>query len=262
MSAHLSEHPSEWTLRRLHAGELQADEATRTRTHAAGCEQCGAVLREAEETQRRFEAEVPFERFEQGVKRAEERARKQERAQAAGRSQRWMGPMVALAATVLVVVAVRPLLATNTVPGVRTKGGAVAELRIGGGEGSQRMARTDVPEPLAPGERVRLGYTPDTRGYVLALSVDAAGEVTPLYPEAGQSLPVEPGAGTHWLPDSIEFTGSGAERVVVLLSDAPVRVEDAIAAARQAFEAGGKDPSRMPSLNVDGDQTHWTLLKP
>jgi hypothetical protein len=261
MSAHLSEHPSEWTLRRLHAGELQTDEATRTRTHAASCEQCGAVLREAEEAQRRFEAELPFERFEEGVKRAEEKARKQERARAST-SQRWMGPMVALAATVLVVVAVRPLLATNTVPGVRTKGGAVAELRIGGGEGSQRMARTDVLEPLAPGERVRLGYTPDTRGYVLALSVDAAGEVTPLYPEAGQSLPVEPGAGTHWLPDSIEFTGTGAERVVVLLSDAPVSVEEATAAARQAFEAGGRDLARMPALNVDGDQTHWTLLKP
>lgn len=261
MSAHLSEHPSEWTLRRLHAGELRADEAVRARTHAASCEQCGAVLREAEEAQRRFEAELSFERFEEGVKRAEEKARRQERARAGAR-QRWLGPMVALAATVLVVVAVRPLLATSPVPGVRTKGGAAAELRIGGGEGSQRMARTDVLEPLAPGERVRLGYTPDARGYVLALSVDAAGEVTPLYPEAGQSLPVEPGAGTHWLPDSIEFTGSGAERVVVLLSDAPVTVEDATAAARQAFEAGGRELARMPRLNVDGDQTHWTLLKP
>lgn len=261
MSAHLSEHPSEWTLRRLHAGELQADEATRARTHAASCEQCGAVLREAEEAQRQFEAALPFERFEEGVKRAEERARKQERTRTGG-SQRWTGPLVALAATVLVVVVARPLLETNPPPGVRTKGGAVAELRIGGGEGSQRMARTDVLEPLAPGERVRLGYTPDARRYVLALSVDAAGEVTPLYPEAGQSLPVEPGAGTHWLPDSIEFTGSGTERVVVLLSDAPVTVEDATAAARQAFKASGGDVARMPALDMDGDQTHWMLLKP
>lgn len=261
MSAHLSEHPSEWTLRRLHAGELQADEATRTRNHAASCEQCGAVLRAAEETQRQFEAELPFERFEEGVKRAEERTRRQEWAQATS-SQRWMRPMVALAATVLVMVAVGPLLKTSSVSGVRTKGGAVAELRIGGGEGSQRMARTDALEPLAPGERVRIGYTPDTRGYVLALSVDEAGEVTPLYPEAGQSLPVEPGVGTHWLPDSIEFTGAGAERVVVLLTDAPVTVEEAIAAARQAFEEGGRDLAQMPLLNVDGDQTHWMVLKP
>lgn len=261
MSAHLSEHPSEWTLRRLHAGELPAAEATRARTHAAECEPCGAVLRQAEEAQRQFEAAVPFERFEAGVKRAEEKARKQELARR-GSAQRWMGPVVALAATVLVVVAVRPLLEANTVPGVRTKGGAVAELRIGGGEGTQRMARAEAPEPLAPGERVRIGYTPDTRRYVLALSIDAAGEVTPLYPETGESLPVEPGAGTHWLPDSIEFTGSGAERVVVLLSDAPVKVEQAIAAAHDSFEAAGRDVAKLPLLSVDGDQTHWMLLKP
>ncbi|KFE67112.1 DUF4384 domain-containing protein [Hyalangium minutum] len=261
MSAHLSEHPSEWTLRRLHAGELPTPEATRARTHAAECEQCGAVLRAAEEAQRQFEAATPFERFEEGVKRAEEKSRKEELARR-GSAQRWMGPVVALAATVLLVVAVRPLLATSTGSGVRTKGGAVAELRIGGGEGTQRMARTNTPEPLAPGERVRIGYTPDTRRYVLALSIDSAGEVTPLYPETGESLPVKPGAGTHWLPDSIEFTGSGAERVVVLLSDAPVKVEDATAAAREAFEAVGRDVAKLPPLSVDGDQTHWMLLKP
>lgn len=261
MSAHLSEHPTEWTLRRLHAGELPVAEATRARTHAASCEQCGAVLRGAEEAQRQFEAEVPFERFEAGVKQAGEKARKQELVRSNSR-QRWMGSVVALAATVLLVVAVRPLLETSPVPGVRTKGGAVAELRIGGGEGSQRVARMDVLEPLAHGERVRLGYTPDTRKYVLALSVDSAGEVTPLYPEAGQSLPVEPGVGPHWLPDSIEFTGTGMEHVVVLLSDTPVTVEDASASARQAFEAGGRDVAKMPLLDMDGEQTHWVLLKP
>jgi hypothetical protein len=261
MSAHLSEHPTEWTLRRLHAGELPTAEATRARTHAADCERCAAVLRQAEEAQRQFEAEHSFERFEAGVEKAVEKSRKQELTRSTSR-QRWMGPAVALAATVLLVVAVRPLMATNPGSGVRTKGGAVAELRIGGGEGSQRVARVDAAEPLAPGERVRLGYTADARRYVLALSVDAAGEVTPLYPEAGESLPVEPGAEMHWLPGSLEFTGAGAERVVVVLSDAPVTVEDASAAARQAFEAGGRDVARMPPLGVDGDQTHWMLLKP
>jgi hypothetical protein len=261
MSAHLSEHPSEWTLRRLHAGELPAAEATRARTHAAECEHCGAVLREAEEAQRHFEAELPFERFEAGVERAAEKARRRPLPEAPSLA-RWVGPLVAMAATVLLVVGVRPVLAPDPGTGVRTKGGAVAELRIGGAEGSQRVASTDAPEPLTPGARVRLGYTPDTRGYVLALSVDAAGEVTPLYPEAGESLPVEAGAGMHWLPDSLEFSGKGAERVVMVLSDAPVTVEEAAAAARQAFEASGRDVTKMPALGVAGDQTHWILLKP
>lgn len=257
MSAHQPEHLSEWTLRRLHAGELPAPEVAQAQAHVAGCARCGAVLKDAEQAQARFEAEVPFERFEAGVERALGRARKPEAARPS--PMRWAGPVAAMAATVLLVVAVRPLLAPES--GVRTKGGAAAELRIGG-EGAQRVARVDAPEALAPGERVRLGYTPDTRRYVLALSVDAAGEVTPLYPEAGESLPVEVGAGTHWLPDSLEFTGSGAERVVLVLSDAPLAVEAARDAARRAFEAGGRDVARMPALNVAGDQTHWMLLKP
>jgi hypothetical protein len=39
-------------------------------------------------------------------------------------------------------------------------------------------------------------------------------------------------------------------------------VEDASAAARQAFEAGGRDVATMPLLDMDGEQTHWVLLKP
>ncbi|MDY7229796.1 DUF4384 domain-containing protein [Hyalangium rubrum] len=260
MSTQQPEHPSEWTLRRLHAGELSTAEATRARTHAAECEQCGAVLRDAEGAQRQFEADIPFERFEAGVNRAVEKAEKQQKSSRAA-VVRWAGPVVAIAAAVLVVVAARPLLDSGTVPGVRTKGGATAELRIGGGEGPQRVAQVDAPETLNRGERVRLGYTPAERKYVLALSVDASGEVTPLYPETGQSLPVEPGAGPHWLPGSLEFTGLGAERVVVLLSDTPVTVAQASEAARWSFAASGNSVATMDPLEVDGDQTHWVLLK-
>ncbi len=74
---------------------------------------------------------------------------------------------------------------------------------------------------------------------------------------------MEPGAGTHWLPDSLEFTGSGAERVVVVLSG---RAGDGGGQpppprARPSRPAG-RDVAKMPPLGVDGDQTHWMLLKP
>ena len=49
---------------------------------------------------------------------------------------------------------------------------------------------------------------------------------------------------------------------MVLLSDAPVKVEQATAAAHEAFEAAGRDVAKLPPLGVDGDQTHWLLLKP
>jgi hypothetical protein len=172
---------------------------------------------------------------------------------------------VAMAASVLVVVLARPLLSGgpgHTLGLNGLKGGAVAELRIGGGSGPQREARTDAPEALDYGERVRLGYQAHEHRYVAAVSVDAIGEVTPLHPESGESLPVEPGADMHWLPDSWELTGSGAERVVLVLTDAPVSVDALVDAARQAFLEADGNVERMALLDVPGEQTHWVLLKP
>lgn len=256
----MSAHESEWTLRRLSAGELAAAEAARVRAHAATCTACGATLRGLEQEQTAFEAAVPFERFEAGVERAVQRQRRSESFRAPPR--RWVATTVAMAASVLVVLLARPLLDTSG-PGLnRLKGGPVAELRIGGGLNAQREARTDAPEPLEPGERVMLGYQADGHRYVAAVSVDAIGEVTPLHPESGESLPVEPGADMHWLPDSWELTGSGAERVVLVLTDAPLPVDTLVAAARRAFEAADGDVEHMARLDVPGAQTHWVLLKP
>ncbi|MBN8227270.1 DUF4384 domain-containing protein [Corallococcus macrosporus] len=264
----MSAHESSWTLRRLHAGELPAPEATRAREHAEACEACGATLRSFVEAQAAFEAEVPFERFEAGVERA--RARQVKAAAEPETRTRWVRPLMAVAASVVLLVLVRPLLENQgttdpvrpSVTGNRLKGGAAAELRIGGGADPQRVASPEAPEALQPGERVRLGYTADAYRYVAALSVDAQGEVTPLYPEAGDSLAVEPGVGTHWLPESVEFTGAGAERVVLVLTDAPVSMDALSDAARRAFDAAGRDVTRMAPLDVAGAQTQWILLKP
>ncbi|RKG58325.1 DUF4384 domain-containing protein [Corallococcus sp. AB011P] len=262
----MSAHESSWTLRRLHAGELPAPEAQRVQAHAKACEACGAALRSFADAQAAFEAEVPFESFEAGVERA--RARQASKEQAT-RSQ-WVRPLMAVAASVVVLVLARPLLETGgrtdpiqpPVTGNRIKGGAGAELRIGGGAEPQRVASTEAPEALQPGERVRLGYTADAYRYVAALSVDAQGEVTPLYPESGDSLSVEPSAGQRWLPESVEFTGAGAERVVLVLTDAPVSMDALSDAARKAFVAAGRDVTRMAPLDVAGAQTQWILLKP
>jgi hypothetical protein len=251
MSAHLSK----WTLRRLHAGELPEAEAPRARAHVSTCAECHEVVNGLKGEQARFEAAIPFERFEAGVERT---SRNQP---AAPSRPRLKGPLVAMAATVLLTLAVRPLL--SEAPGNRLKGGATTELRIGGDGLEQRSVQAGATEALAPGERVRLGYVVDEQyGYVLALSVDEAGEVSALYPSAGMSLPVEPGAGTHWLPDSVEFTGSGHERLVLVLSDEPLAVEDVRSAARRAWERAGRNVAAMRTLGVGGEETHWLLRKP
>ncbi|QSQ24731.1 ACP synthase [Pyxidicoccus parkwayensis] len=257
----MSAHESEWTLRRLSAGDLAAAEAARARAHAASCTACGATLRGLEHEQARFEAEVPFEHFEAGVERAAQRQKRSESFRTPPR--RWVATTVAMAASVLVVLLARPLLnggehGRNGIKG----GGAVAELRIGGGVGPQREARTDAPEALEEGERVMLGYKPHEHRYVAALSVDAIGEVTPLHPESGESLPVEPGADMHWLPDSWELTGSGAERVVLVLTDTPLKMDALMESARRSFEAANGEVEHMAPLDVPGEQAHWVLLKP
>lgn len=258
----MSAHESEWTLRRLSAGELAAAEAARVQAHAASCAVCGPALRELQQEQARFETAVPFERFEAGVERAVQRQRRSESLRAPPR--RWVATTVAMAASVLVVLLVRPLLNdTGRETGTnRLKGGAVAELRIGGGLGPQREARPDAPEALEPGERVMLGYQADGHRYVAAVSVDAIGEVTPLHPESGTSPAVGSGADLHWLPDSWELTGSGAERVVLVLLDAPLPVDTLVDAAKRAFQAANGDVEHMAPLDVPGEQTHWVLLKP
>lgn len=251
MSAHLTE----WTLRRLHTGELPAPEAQQARTHVSACAECQGLLNGFKEEQARFEAEVSFDRFVAGV----ERTRKLQSEEAS--RPRMNGILVAVAATVLLVLASRPIM-DRYMPGNRTKGGASTELRIGGDGFAQRPARPGITETLAPGERVRIGYTAGTHRYVLAVSVDDGGEVSALYPAEGTSLAVEPGPGTHWLPDSVAFTGSGHERVVTVLSDAPLEVESVREAAHRAWEAAGKDVAVMSSLGVDGEESHWLLSKP
>ncbi|NVI99695.1 zf-HC2 domain-containing protein [Myxococcus sp. AM009] len=259
----MSAHESEWTLRRLSAGELTATEAARVQAHAASCEACAQALRGIHEAQARFEADVPFERFEAGVEQA--LRRRQDAARPPPR--RWVATTVAIAASLLVVVLVRPLLGSsaesrNTVGLNRLKGGATAELRIGGGLGPQREAIPGRPEAIDPGERVMLGYKAGAHRYVAALSVDAIGEVTPLHPEDGASAPVAPGSRLHWLPGGWEFTGSGAERVIVVLSDEPLPQETLVEAARRAFAQADGDVGRMAELEVPGAQTHWVLQKP
>ncbi|WP_306818141.1 zf-HC2 domain-containing protein [Archangium lipolyticum] len=63
----MSAHPSEWTLRRLHAGELPGPEIQRVRAHVSSCAECDEIMKGLEANQVRFEEEVPFERFAAGV---------------------------------------------------------------------------------------------------------------------------------------------------------------------------------------------------
>ena len=251
-------HVGELALRRLRAGEVIAEAAG---AHFDACADCRARAKALDDEQRRFEQDISFDRFAAGVERAARRTDAPHRALPL-RTLRFMLPTLSLAAGVALFVG---LTGKHQVAHNGIKGGAAITVRVSAGDtGPQRFAAESAPEALAPGERVRIGYQPGPRRYLLSLSIDERGQVTPLYPEAGSSVAVSRavGEGLRYLPDSIEFTDAGAERLFVILSDQPIDVEAARRAARASFDRAKGDILHMPSLELPGEQFQRTFIKP
>jgi hypothetical protein len=251
-------HLGELALRRLHAGEAFPG----VETHTGACADCRARLKGMGEEQRRFEEDISFDRFAAGVERAARSAEAPGRAPVSrtARSLRFLLPTLSLAAGVALFVTMTGQDRAHN----STKGGAGITVRIAAGDGPQRTAAVDAPEALAPGERVRIGYHAGPHRYLLSLSIDERGQVTPLYPESGRSVSLGKvvGAAPSYLPDSIEFTDAGTERLFVILSDQPIDVDAARRAARASFERSKGDILRMPALELPGEQFQRTFIKP
>jgi hypothetical protein len=148
----------------------------------------------------------------------------------------------------------------------RSKGSSVeATARIASTTlSAQRTAPPGSQEVLEPGDRVRLGYKTVDARYLAAISVDDRGEVTPLYPETGPALPVSTTLETVYLPDSLEFTGAGRERVFLFLARTPFDLEAAKQAVRSAHQAAKGDLSALPNPAFAGGQDvfSWLFRKP
>ncbi|MBI3181205.1 MAG: DUF4384 domain-containing protein [Myxococcales bacterium] len=249
-------HLGELGLRRLFAGELPQEDADQARS----CTHCRSRLRGIEEEQRRFESELPFERFAAGVERAARSPRPAPKPQ-----RRWLYPFTAMAASCLLAVGSHALIDRLGHNGNRIKGsgGPEVDLVVSGAKGEpQRHVSAAAPEALSKGDRVRIGYRAGDLRYVAAVSVDEQGEVTALYPQAGPSLEVSSAEGMQYLPQSIEFTGHGAERVIVVLSPEPLEVEAVTRAAKEAFTRAGRVET-MDTVELPGtEQFHRVVLKP
>jgi hypothetical protein len=256
-------HIGELELRRRRAGEALGPEGPAIEAHATTCAECKARIRALDEEQRRFEAAISFDRFAAGVERAARGTPALPPRRASIRS--WMIlPTLAMAAAVAVIVTFHGPATRVHHPGYEgIKGGAGMLVRVAGAAG-QRTACVDGTERLSAGERLRIGYQTGGHRYLLSLSIDEHGEVTPLYPEQGASLTVPAGvsSATHFLPDSLELTGTGLERIVVVLSDQPVDVQVARQAARAAYARAGGDLNQLPRLELPGEQFTRTFAKP
>jgi hypothetical protein len=254
-----STHLGELHLRRFRAGELDGPASGEVLRHTTGCATCRTRLKSLEDEQRDFEAEVSFERFAGGVERARRVPRPHAR-------PGLVGAMMALAATAVVVVLMSVL--PDEHPGNRLKGGdADATLRVAAGDGSQRSLLPGTSDSLRPGERLRLGYRNDAGRYLVALSIDDGGVVTPLYPEhEGGALSVPPHTTLSYLPDSLELTGVGRERVFLLLLEHATPIEDVLTAARVGHARARGDLQALATLPLEGRgkvaQFTWLLSKP
>jgi len=257
-------HVKELALRRFFAGELGDKERPAIEAHAAGCPRCRARIKELGDEQRRFEQDISFDRFAAGVERA---ARIPRRVPAQRRAiVRWAFPTLGLAAAMALAIAVGPLRRPEPTGANRVKGEAITVMIGGRGREARRTTVTDAPERLAPGERIRIGYRVLGQDYLVAVSIDDQGEVSPIYPESGASVAL-PGVkgdptATIYLPDSVEFTGKGRERLIVLRSDRPLDVDAVKKAARAAFQKAGSDLAHLPALDLPGEQFQRTFVKP
>lgn len=263
MSHATAHHLGELTLRRLRAGELSGEAASSMRAHLESCPPCAAKLERLSDEQQRFESELSFDRFAAGVERA---AREQTARQVSSRWHVRLYPVLGMAAAAILTVSLgggSGIVAQHATNRTKGAGGSV-EIVVAPATGPQRTASPNpaAPEGLTAGDRLRLGFAPGQHRYLTSISIDEEGQITPLYPEVGSSLAVSSGNTIQYLPESLELTGSGLERVIVLLSDRPLELEAVRRAADEAFHQAGGNLTDLGPLKIEGEQFHRTFLKP
>ena len=123
-------------------------------------------------------------------------------------------------------------------------------------QGPERVAREGGIEPLASGERIRIGIEPGPRQFYFVVSVEDGGRVVPWYPELGVSLALPESGAIQYLPEPIELGGRGRERLVVLLTSEPLELDEIRREVAAALSRVGGDITRMPKLTTSGDQFH------
>jgi hypothetical protein len=180
----------------------------------------------------------------------------------------------AIASVLALVLGARPLFeqartraqANATAATDRLKAGRVADITVLVApplprQGPQRLVREGGIERVASGERIRIGIEPGPRQYYFVVSVEDGGRVVPWYPEFGVSLPLPESGAVQYLPEPIELSGRGRERLLVLLTSEPLELDDIRRDVASALARVGGDITRMPRLATSGDQFHRMLVK-
>ena len=209
------------------------------RDHLAACVRCQDRLQERGRVQEAFRREV-FPATVEAVVRAGTAARP---TRGFWRGFAW--PLaVGAAAALLLVVGVWIGSRHDTLSpdaGIGIKGPPAVQVFCKRGE---RVLPLRNGDPVQAGDRLRFVVGLSEPGYLRILSVDDRGAVTSFYPLEGAD-PVELPAGRQELPGSTRLDDSpGPERLLVLLSDAPLGWEDVLTVVRHHQAGGESTPVR------------------
>lgn len=254
---HGSPHVGQLSLHRWHIGELSEDEGKHILSHVNECADCRSKLRTLEAEQQQFRASISFDRFARGVEK------KNRQADHLRPSRSWLFTIFgtcAVATTILLLLLPRTFQ-TNRIKGDLTD----ATVRIAG-LGGQRSTKPNTIEKLSKDERLRIGFRTSTPAFLIVLSIDDQGEITPVYPESGPGLQVFPSQNTQYLPDSLEMTGRGQERLFLFLTANLITVETAHSALDQAFVHSQKNLTELKQVifpvSFEVQTYTWLFSKP
>ncbi len=176
--------PSDFTLDRLHSGELSPEETQTHQRHVAGCKACGARMAERRAGFDAIEGVDPramLARIRTGLDRPAPWPQR-----LLGGLRRFIGPLaVAVTASLVLVVVTREDVEG---PGTRIKGSLALHVFRLAGDHAEEMVSGST---FAPGDRLRFTVDLPAEGHVAVLGVEASGTLYtawPLDPEAQTRL--------------------------------------------------------------------------
>ena len=242
-------HLSRYTLERHVAKLLSEDEASAARAHLDGCGHCRERAEELEADAAAYLVKYP----NPPVPRASAWSRLCGRL----RHSSWSVAAASAAAAVIAVVVLPQVWIDSS--GVRpTPGRSDFELRVGQGTGGDPF----TGQTIRSQDMLQIRYSTDHR-YLILLRVDPDGEIQTYLP-AGEdrSAPIAPGQRRR-LPLQIALDPRpGPQRIVGVVSDAPLEVEH----VRQAIRARLKslaEPARqaldLGALPLEAEVVSWLI---
>ena len=272
-----ADHPALHVLRRCAADELEPGPAAAVRAHLDGCSACASLLAaertEAEEfLRRRPYADLQRALRERACGTAAGPARP-EGEQARPSLWRWLvspfGAGLGFAAAAAGVAAVVWFGAVGLPPGVGPHADAGlrgTRLKVPCGLGFSVLREGQAHrgadgERCRAGERIRVTYSRPRDGYLIIVSLDSSGAVTPFYDDDGRSLRSAAGV-ERALEGAIELdAAAGPERVLGCFSDQPLETSVVVAAAERALATAGGDPRSVRRLELPCDQAGFVIIK-